>query len=491
MKRFSFSFFISFLLGIALYVPLLPMRFTWENQGGDAGDFLTAILTNGVPHPGGYPLYLLLGELFQNLPVPNPYWKGAFFSAFCMAISAGLLALWVEKVLLKEKPLATFIGVFSAFLWLSTSLVWSQALIVEVHGLHALIVMVWVWWISALLGEAPVSLRALSLLSGMAGLGVGNHLSIGLLLPVVIWAFFCFWRRTSFKEVGVQVVLFGLGLLIYGALPLRARANPPVNWGGASDWEGFWWLVSGKLYQGMLFDVNFNQLVSRFSAFSRLWLNDFRTGGVILALLGFVNITSRRVGKVLLWIFLAFVLFSFGYAAEDSQVYLIPSWIVLSIWMAVGIVEVKDWRWKAFPIGWALLGLFFLWSVWSLSQFARQVDVRGKEDAALFAEQALQSLPVDALVVTLKDQDTFPLWYYHFGLSYRPDLRLIVLPLTPYTWYRRSLQKAYPDLQYPPDDVEGISWGELLLELNAERPICRTSVETQPVIHVSYACREN
>jgi len=491
MKRFFSPLFVSFLLGILLYFPFLPERYTWQNQGGDAGDFLTAILTGGVPHPTGYPLYLLLGGLFQKIPFHNPYWKGAFFSAFCMALAAGLLALWVEKVILKGKPLASLVGVVVAFFWLSTSLVWSQALIVEVHGLHALIVIIWVWWISALLGEVSASLRILSLLSVMAGLGVGNHVSVGLLFPVVMWAFFLYGKKMSFKEASVQAALFYLGLSIYGVLPIRAQALPPVNWGGASDWEGFWWLVSGKLYQGMIFDVDAEQFISRLSAFSSLWVKDFRVWGVILAIFGLVITVPWRVGKTLLWIFLAFVLFSLGYAAEDSQVYLIPAWMVLSIWLAVGVMEILEWRWKAFPVGWVLMCIFFLWSAWNLPQVAHEVDVRGKEDAALFAEQALQSFPLNAFVVTFKDQDTFPLWYYHFGLSYRPDIRLIVLPLTPFSWYRQSLQKAYPDLQYPPDGIEGISWGELLLGLNADRSVCRTTVETQPAIHVTYACQIN
>lgn len=489
MKRPFNSFVFVILIGALLYFPMLPERITWQNYGGDGGDFLSAILTKGVPHPAGYPLYIVLGTLFQFFPFQTAYWKGAFFSAFCMALAGGLLALWIEKVLLKGISRAGLIGAFSAFLWLATSLVWSQALIVEVYGLHALMVVVWIWWISALFGEISMPSWGLSFLSFLSGLGLGNHLSIGLLLPVVCWGFWDFGRKNSLKKMGIQMILFVLGLLIYGVLPLRAQANPPVNWGGANTWDGFWWLVSGNLYQGMLFDVDGNQFLSRVSAMAGLWVKDFSVLGVLLSLTGLVNVMSCRWGKISLWVFIAFGLFSLGYAAEDSQVYLIPAWMVLSIWLAMGIAKIKDWNWKKFSWGWAVLGVLALWSVWHLPWVARQVDVKEKDDAADFAEQALQNFPLNSFVVTIKDQDTFPLWFYHFGLSQRSDLRIIVLPLTPFDWYRQSLRKAYPDLHFPPDGVEGISWGDLLLNLNSERLVCRTSVETQPAIQVTYECQ--
>ncbi len=490
MKRFLSPFLIATLVGGIFYLPLLPERITWQNQGADGGDFLAAILTQGVPHPSGYPLYLVIGAVFQSFPVHTPYWRGALLSALCMAMAAGLLALWVEKVVFKAKPWARAVGVFSAFLWLSTRLVWSQALIVEVHGLHALVVMIWVWWISALIKEILLSIKTLCLLSGMAGLGVGNHLSIVWLLPLVLWAGIGYGRRTSWRFVFLQAICFGSGLLIYGILPLRAQAYPPVNWGGASDWQGFLWLVTGKIYQGMLFNVDGEQFLSRLSAFADLWLKDFSVLGVLLALGGGLIAYPTRVGKILLWIFLAFASFSLGYVAEDSQVYLIPAWMALSMATGIGLMEIKNWKWKTFPVGWVLISLFLFWVLWRIPATLREVDVRYKGDAADFAEHTLQSLPLNAVIVTIRDQDTFPLWYYHFGLKQRPDVRIVVLPLTPFAWYRQSLQKAYPDLHYPSTDSGG-EWGEKLLALNSDRAICQTKVDLHPSIIIAYECQGN
>src|SRR4030042_2709315 len=72
---------IIFLLTFIIYVKnLSPTVF-----GGDSGDFLTAILTNGVPHPSGYPLYTMIGILFNNFPLGHT-------SAWRVGLSSALFA---------------------------------------------------------------------------------------------------------------------------------------------------------------------------------------------------------------------------------------------------------------------------------------------------------------------------------------------------------------------------------------------------------------
>ena len=51
----------------AYYVTLAP-TITWEHEGVDSGDLVTAAYTLGVAHPPGYPLFILLAKLFTSLP---------------------------------------------------------------------------------------------------------------------------------------------------------------------------------------------------------------------------------------------------------------------------------------------------------------------------------------------------------------------------------------------------------------------------------------
>ena len=59
-----------------------------------------------------------------------------------------------------------------------------------------------------------------------------------------------------------------VGLSVYLTLPLRALFHPPVNWGNPVTLDGFFWLVSGKLYQGLLLDLSFSQYCNE----PKLWL---------------------------------------------------------------------------------------------------------------------------------------------------------------------------------------------------------------------------
>ena len=49
---------------------------------GDSGDLVTAVYVLGIPHPTGYPLYVLLGKLWSVLiPVGTVAWRMSLFSA--------------------------------------------------------------------------------------------------------------------------------------------------------------------------------------------------------------------------------------------------------------------------------------------------------------------------------------------------------------------------------------------------------------------------
>ena len=82
-------------LSFIFYVETAAPGLTWANQGADGGDLLTAAVTNGVPHPPGYPLYTLLLQFWLWLlgflqPASDLAWRGNLLSALCAALSVGI-----------------------------------------------------------------------------------------------------------------------------------------------------------------------------------------------------------------------------------------------------------------------------------------------------------------------------------------------------------------------------------------------------------------
>ena len=60
---------------LAVYGLTLAPTITWAHHGADGGDLVTAVVRGCIPHPPGFPTYLLLGDLFIRLPWGNPAWR--------------------------------------------------------------------------------------------------------------------------------------------------------------------------------------------------------------------------------------------------------------------------------------------------------------------------------------------------------------------------------------------------------------------------------
>jgi len=165
--------------------------------------------------------------------------------------------------------------------------------------------------------------------------------------------------------------------------------------------------------------------------------------------------------------------------------------MIFAIWISLSIDLVWDKKWNIWPWG-KLIGIsIFLYFAFRIPLTQSLVNPSKDNYAALYAENYLRSAPQDALLLTDSDQDSFPLWYYHFGLGWRPDIRVIVLPLTQYGWYQQTIQHTYPDLLIPPVH-ENISidqsWGERFIQLNKKRSICYSKPDATSSFGINTKC---
>ncbi|MBN1371356.1 MAG: DUF2723 domain-containing protein [Anaerolineaceae bacterium] len=456
---------------LALYLAVLPQDLTWANFGGDGGDFLAAIRSGGVPHPSGYPTYTLLGSLLQHLPFGSPPWQFALLSALPAALAAAWAGRWVQSQLFPGNRLGTLAGVITTLAWGSAPLFWSQAVIIEVHGLQALALVSWLWWLSLLNSSAPA--WKVALLSIAIGFSLGNHLTILLLAPAAAWVFYKARRNgESLSFLFLQIILvLGTTVVLYAGLALRAAGNPPINWGGADTWAGLLWLVSGRAYAGLLGSTPPTQILERLSAWASLMIQQFWAPGVLAAAWGAVQgpRPQTRLPWLPLWIFASFSIFAIFYNTADSLVYLIPALLTGAIWIGSAAASLWTVSWKGKPLGKALAMILLAIILVRLPLTLPQVDPRSDQRAANYLAYAQEVVPHNALVFTQNDAETFPLWYLHFGLRKQPGWHIIVLPLTHYDWYRQSLAAAYPDLTLPQPTE---AWGIALPANNPSLPVC-------------------
>lgn len=440
-------------LAFALYAVTLAPGLTWAHDGADGGDFLTAALTNGVPHPTGYPTYtLLLQGAIRLLPV-EPAAAGNWLSALCAALAVGLLADLARRML-PPSPQRAAIALTVALAWAASPALWGQAVITEVYALNALAVVLLMWLLWRW-GQGPESGAGVRWLTGAAlvcGLGLGNHLSLALVLPGAVawlWAGRVQLTRVTSRQGVSLAALFVLGLAVYARIPLAAAAAPPVNWGNATTAGNFAWLVSGRLYAGLLGGMSAGEWLARLSSWVSAALEQLGGGpwGAALAVLGLWQLDRRNHAwwRATGWVALLFTLYGLLYRTDTSFVYLIPAWGMAALWLAAGIDRIasllKDRR-----AGWTLvLGLLILLPALAAWRFFPLNDARTDRRAEAFVTGALAQAGPGAVILTATDRPTFALWYAVYGL-HRGDIVPLNVNLYGYDWYRATLARHHPAL---------------------------------------------
>ena len=221
-----------------------------------------------MPHPTGYPTYQLALRAIIAVFGGDPGRSGAWLSAICTALAAALLAdlAWRLVAALGSPTSAVHrtsgalsrggaAATIAALAWAAAPTVWGQATITEVYSLNALlcVALLWLLWRWA---ECEDS-RALWAAGLVFGVGLGNHLSLVLMLPgLAAWV----WVKKhdgilSRRDLFATTLCALLGLLVYSYLPLAAAGRPPINWGDPVTPERFLWTVSGRMYAGLPFGL--------------------------------------------------------------------------------------------------------------------------------------------------------------------------------------------------------------------------------------------
>lgn len=438
-------------LALLVYVQTAAPDLTWAHFGSDGGELITAAVTLGVPHPPGYPLYVLLGKLFSLLPLGTVAFRLHLLSAVGTAAAAGFVAAATLAVTRGAWMAGLAAGLALAF----APLVWSQALIAEVYGLNLLLAAAFLW---SLLSQRPSWLAGLLL-----GLSVTTHLTSLLLLPLAVAL-----TPRSRRRPLLLAALLGLAPLL--ALPLLARGGSPVVWGDPTTLRGWWWLVSAQIYRPNL-TLPATDFLPHLETWSLLLARQFAWLGLLLLPLATTTRAWRwrREGWLLLTAAL-YVGYALLYNTADAAVHLLPALLLLYLALAHALARI-GYAGLLLPLALLLLNYG---AVNLRHPAAETADVR-----ALTAE-TLTAVPRRAIVLTPGDRTIFTLWYFQHVEGWRPDVVLVDRDLFAFDWYRRRLQAQYPDVQVPiADDLPALQRGNA-----AQRPWCTLSLAPpHPEIH--------
>jgi hypothetical protein len=515
------------LAALTLYGRTLAPGLTWAHHAADGGDLLAAALTVGVPHPSGYPAYQLLLRaaiaLFPGEPARAGNWLSTLCAAAAVALFADLAGRMLAQIGFREAAsgLSGLVPLAAALTWAASPILWGQAVVTEVYALNALIVvgLLWLLWrwreaVDAGARDWPWLIGA----GAVLGLGLGNHLTLLLMLPgaaVWLWAGRRATGRPLARELLAALAALAAGLTVYAYLPLAAAAVPPVNWGDPRRPAQLWALISGQVYRGLVFGLPLAYLPTRLGAWSGETLRQFGgPWGVILALIGLWQLDRRLHAwwQATLLIAAAYSVFAIGYNTPDSFVYLIPASCVAALWLAAGLdwlvenaaVAVQEYDTNArtdrgairdFVVKFVdgrpvvlsaiLITLILAVPAISTARFWRENNLSHDREAQEFVTRALADAAPDALILTSSDGPTFALWYAVYGLGLRPDVAPVNVNLIAFDWYRRALAGRHPSLAAAVlsvfDPAQPAELAASLAGLAAQRPLYRAETLAVPL----------
>src|SRR5690348_15171453 len=502
---------VTVLVFLLYLITLAPSAARW-----DTSEYIAAACTRGLPHPPGNPLFVLIGRVFSIVPLfgPNVATRVSVLAAMCSAVSAGMLFLVTERVLVGWFPQRwqrITGGAIAAVIGATAFTVWNQSVVNEKVYTVSLVGIAIISWLMIRWSDEPDGRKAdriLVLVAYILGLGYANHMGGMLAAPAAAVAVVVRRPRTllRWRLLLACVGALALGITPFAIQPIRSAWNPPLNEGEPTACRNglhFSCTFSKGTYDAFMYNFNRGQygkpdLSDRqapFAAQVDMWWFYFKWqwfrdpqlkiqwlqglfGGLFLVLGlfgGWVHYQRDRrsfwyFGMYMLTVTLILITYlNFKYGSSQSP----------ELGDSVAR-EVRDrdyfflWSFSAWGV-WAALGLLYIWENLAALLGTEQVRVgretielpqrnallktspvlalalipffnnwstaprRGQTYTRDFAHDLLNSVEPYGVLVTVGDNDTFPLWYAQEVEGIRKDVVVANTSLLNTDWYTRQL----------------------------------------------------
>lgn len=439
---------------------------------GDSGELVAAVHTLGIPHPSGYPLYVLLGKLWTLLlPFGSIAFRMSLFSALFAALAVGLVYR-IGRALEVGRPAALAAAVALA----ASPSFWGEANVQRVYALNAFFValatLLAVRWFRELRQEkkslfqdktetetetkteAKGFHRRERLFVGVAlvcGVGAANHTFLAVwgcaFLVVVLGFDFGLVRRwrTLVAAGGAAAV----GLAIYGFLPFRSRQEPRLDWGNPESLDALIGVVSRRDFWSRRWWSGWGDLLPISRDFLASFAVELTLVGAVLVVGGLAIGIRRRSGPALLLTLVALanlgVMASHG-SRSDLFIwhrYYIPAYLSAALLAALGLDALLGLLRGRTPRAARIAGELVLAGALALVPLRwRDFDRSRYRVAEDYSRTLLASLPPGAHLAASDDNILFVLIYLQLVEGVRPDVDLIL----------QGVGGELPPLRFDPDE---------------------------------------
>ncbi len=473
---------------LACYVLTLAPTVTFW----DAGEFLAAIHSLGIPHPPGTPLFMLLGNAWARLLAPIFGFAVAvnLLSAVSTALACAVLAHLMQKWT-HDGWAATAGGILAGLM----SSVWLNATETEVYAPSLLVSLLLI--LVAERARESREARWYLILAYLCGLGWSLQLSALVAAPAAFYLAFLATSDSTRQGVHRQNLATLAPAMIAAALLgasatlfmfVRAQFDPAINQGNPATWAAFLDVITRKQYLpvamflrqapfyiqlGNVFEyADWQVALGMHPEPPPSWLRTPFT--ILYAALGTAGMVWHKRRHAVSWraMMILFITATLGvvvylnmkaspsygegflplgakHEARERDYFFALGFVCWGMWAGAGAVALMT-RIRRVP---RLVGVTAAFLPAALNWGA--VDRSAKPAAQVARDSAVRILtfaPPRAVVFARGDNDTYPVWYLQEVERTRRDVTVVTIPLLGAKWYRQELARRHRLL--PPEYVE-------------------------------------
>jgi hypothetical protein len=345
MARYLTPLLIFIGFGLYYFTTACPTFYFW-----DSAELTAAILSNGVPHPPGFPFFLLLAEAWAAAIGLDPTYALNLFSAIFAAFGLSLWYLAIRQLLTSLDPqrrnfMPGVIALLSVAL-MGVSFTYSiQATRLEVYSLN------FAGFACLVLLAMRIARNELngSLTKGVFFVLLGLMLSVHSLTTALavpgLFVLAGFGRSLRPRDIalGAPIALI-ISLALYLFIFARAYGDPTLNWGDPSNTRGILDYILMRDFSVAVRGDWLEHLADQARFFGDVLSRQLGLPGLLMSLLGGVYfILNRRRAGFGFVLILVLNFFSISLAASyfyenyDIHGYLVISLAIATLFLAAGI----------------------------------------------------------------------------------------------------------------------------------------------------------
>lgn len=427
-----------------VYILTLAPDLTWSHWGADGGDFVVAVAQGTLPHPPGFPLYLIIARLMTFISVGGLPWRMNLLSAV-MASGAVLFT----ALTMREQGLTLWSTAAASLSLGFAPLFWSQAVITEVYSSAAFFI------------SLTHYLNTYALKHGWSTIAPGITWGMAIAIhPTTAITAFYFWlgHKKIWNGIIAGVVL---SVLCYATLLFWGRE--PQRWADISTVKGWVAYGSGQLYWDYAFKLPVTYIPRRSLSWLTLIVKQFTPAGAVLTIIGIYRRLQLSKKTTLGLIFCATIitLYAIGYNSIDSFIYLVPVLPLFTALLGNGMDWLLDKGIPRFVV--LIIPLLLMAYNW------QTISLHSDHGVAAWIDSTLLQIPEGAVVLTGEDAHTFTLWYGQEVAGLREDIVVVDTRLWEFQPYQRYISNI---LGWSPLDFRALGATRALCEVKDKGVEC-------------------